>query len=503
LKKLVELIGSLEKNEKRYFKRYANMYSGNKQAREFMVLYEIIDGHDEKKNKTIKDKIKDAKLKNPAAIGTYLYNTLLTALTDYHRKLSPELELLNNQQQFIILQKKGLYNQMYSLLKQMQKKVDKVESITYELTQLRYEYNLKISQNFLEKRADLYDEFHEKVIGKCKILLAQSQINLFNSEISKKVKKGYQFTAEETNRIIENEWFFKESLDDLQPNVVNSVYFSKMLLYFNQDPIDWDMFHETTMERFEFVVLKQPDKISMFNKIASIYNVTYSCFMTSNLKDLKNLQELFRSNKLSDKFHVQVQEIIGLLIELYLNIIDPEQSYSEGFLMDLYERYKGQNLQGPDHTNISIPFFEFGFFCAIVEYSIINKLFDKAETFLFEIDSFNSKDLNIKDRIRYCLLNLILVFQNPKNTDSIKSSEVRKFKYLIDQDASLEPMIFELYQFFSNLQKAYLKEDQLIVFQVMFKRLSKMDVRDVKKLNLLAFYEWVNFMVSSRETALK
>jgi len=247
LKKLVRLINSLEKNEKRYFKRYSGLYSGNKDEREFLVLYDIIDGHKEGQRHSLKEKVAKAKFKNANATAFYLYNIVLTALTDYHIKLSPELELLNFQEQYLILKKKGLHQDMFSLLKQMQKKIDKIESITYEFIQLKNEYTLLISQNLHSKQAELYDAYHQKVIEKCKILEAQAEINLYSSEITKKIKKGYKFSATETKDILQKNWFFKDNFVNQHYNVIACVNIIKIILYYNQAPVDWDNFHNITM----------------------------------------------------------------------------------------------------------------------------------------------------------------------------------------------------------------------------------------------------------------
>jgi len=490
MKKIINLVKSLEKNEKRYFKRYVGLYSENKVDRDFMVLYNIIENHSEGGKETMKEKIAKAEFKYPSATGSYLYNIILTALTDYHRKLSPEVELLNNQIQYFILKKKGLYSNMNSLIKQMNKKVEKIESITYELIQLRNNFRFEISQSLHARKDTLYDEYHHAIVEKCQILEKQAQINLFSSEVTKKIKSGYIYSQEETQHILTTNSFLSDSLENQHPNVVACVNFTKMKLFYNQDPIDWENFHKTTMEHFDFVIIKRPEKVSLFNKIAAVYNAIYSSHLTDNFEDLEYLIKLLKAEKLSENFELDVQQLLLKIAYIYSEMQQPMSSDPELFVKNILS-----GMIVPVDGQVSIPFYEFGFKCVLISYCIDNNLFIPANELLIDVDSYNCNKLNIKDRIRFNILKMIYTFHegNPK----LQTSNTRGFKYLIEKDESLDPIIFEVYQFFMKLSNAH-PNDHSLHFQVIQNKLKKYDPRKLKKMNLMSFQKWVKAIVESK-----
>jgi len=486
LKKLVRLINSLEKNEKRYFKRYSGLYSGNKDEREFLVLYDIIDGHKEGQRHSLKEKVAKAKFKNANATAFYLYNIVLTALTDYHRKLSPELELLNFQEQYLILKKKGLHQDMFSLLKQMQKKIDKIESITYEFIQLKNEYTLLISQNLHSKQAELYDAYHQKVIEKCKILEAQAEINLYSSEITKKIKKGYKFSATETKDILQKNWFFKDNFVNQHYNVIACVNIIKIILYYNQAPVDWDNFHNITMEHFRFITKENPEKTPVFNKLAAIYNAILSSFITKNIPDLENLLQSIKPIVISDENDI---DILAKTAKIFIQMSTDDPKNPIDFF-NLIAADLETDIEDNSDGDSSMRFYKFRYGCTLMSYCIINKLYKEAEGIAYRLDNFSDKSLNITDRIKFYLLKLIIVFEN--NNESLQVSTVRGYKYIIDKDESLDPILLDIYKFFNQFTIIYDLNEKEVLKDKMKKYFNNIDIRILKKLDAYPLKAWIN-----------
>ena len=489
MKKLVRLINSLEKNEKRYFKRYSGLYSGNKDEREFLVLYDIIDGHKEGQRQSLKEKIAKAKFKNANATAFYLYNIVLTALTDYHRKLSPELELLNFQEQYLILQKKGLHQDMFSLLKQMQKKIEKIDSVIYEFIQLKNEYALILGQNLHSKQSELYNEYNQKIIEKSKIIEAQARINLYNSEITQKVKKGYKFTTDEVEDILEKKWFLNDNLANQHYNVISCVNIIKIILYYNQDPVDWDNFHKTTIEHFQFMIGGNPGKTSIFNKLAAIYNAILSSFITKNISDLENLLSFLQSNKstvISDENNI---EILFNMAKVYVQISTDDSKPPMDFFKTIAAKLE-TDLEDNSAGNSLMRFYKFRYGCTLMSYCIMKKLYKEAEEISYKLDNFSDKNLNLTDRIKFYLQKLIIVFQN--DNESLQLSTVRGYKYIIDKDESLDPILLDIYKFFNQLTVIYDSNEKMSLKDKMKKYIDKIDIRILKKLDVYTLQAWIN-----------
>ena len=106
---LFELIESLTKAEKRYFKISANRY-GNKASTVFLDVFDLISKQKVKNDADIAKALKSKISPNQLAVTkSNLYEAILSSLADQHKKKS--IDVSERLSQVSVLKKKGLLNQ--------------------------------------------------------------------------------------------------------------------------------------------------------------------------------------------------------------------------------------------------------------------------------------------------------------------------------------------------------------------------------------------------------
>lgn len=146
-----QLIRSMTKNEKRYFRLEVSKYGGS-DKNDYLKLYDCIDGREDYDEADVKASLRDEKLvKRFSAIKNYLYNILLQTLTNYHAERNSTALLCNLLQQIDILFGRGLYKQSYKLLQKAQKIAAEYQRTPFKLILVDWE----------QRFADLEEKFNK------------------------------------------------------------------------------------------------------------------------------------------------------------------------------------------------------------------------------------------------------------------------------------------------------------------------------------------------------
>jgi hypothetical protein len=133
---LFELIKSLNKSEKRYFK----LYFSSRENVNYITLFNEIESREAYDEKAIKEKFKDEKFtKQLTFTKNYLYNSIINSLISYNRSKSTETQLTGLVIKLRILFKKGLYRQYFKAIKKYKAKAWEYEKfyILLEITRLQ------------------------------------------------------------------------------------------------------------------------------------------------------------------------------------------------------------------------------------------------------------------------------------------------------------------------------------------------------------------------------
>lgn len=139
------LIKSLTPAEKRYFKRFSTIYSGNKDNN-YLRLFEVINKQKEYDEEAIKRKFKkEAFIKQLTFTKNTLNNKILKSLRSFHeggKNTTIPFQLREALDEIMFLFEKGLFNQLGKNLKRAKKTAYKYEAFTDLLKLLDWETKL-------------------------------------------------------------------------------------------------------------------------------------------------------------------------------------------------------------------------------------------------------------------------------------------------------------------------------------------------------------------------
>lgn len=126
LEKLNRLINNLSRNEKRYFKQYANIYSPQKQQ-DYLVLFDIISQQKEFNLEKVKLFIREKGIANISIKSKYLYNSILEALSNFNKKHYSNTQLSDKIFQATLLTDRGLIVEALDLVRTIKEKAKTLE----------------------------------------------------------------------------------------------------------------------------------------------------------------------------------------------------------------------------------------------------------------------------------------------------------------------------------------------------------------------------------------
>ena len=166
-KHLFQLIKTLSKQEKRYFKLYTSRYSKAKDNN-YRRLFEVIDRQKIYDEAAIKQVFAGEKfVKQFHVTKNYLYHLILEALQAYNGEATVNHQIQEAFDKSQILYEKGLYRQTLKLLKKAEKLAETYEKFDWLLKiykQLKLLYIRKLKVNEHEYYTQFYLQLEQKVM---------------------------------------------------------------------------------------------------------------------------------------------------------------------------------------------------------------------------------------------------------------------------------------------------------------------------------------------------
>ena len=137
---LFNLIKSMKKSEKRYFRLYVS--SEDHSARKFIRLFDLIDKqnkYDEKKILQSDDLINPKQISN---LKAHLYKKVLQSIRQYNQASVLDIQIREMIDHAQILFNRSLYDQCASVLKKAKKQAHKIDNLELQLEILKWEKNV-------------------------------------------------------------------------------------------------------------------------------------------------------------------------------------------------------------------------------------------------------------------------------------------------------------------------------------------------------------------------
>lgn len=199
------LIKSLNKNEKRYFKRFAQR-STDKKDQDYLMLFNVIE-----KQKVFNESIlkKSVLAKHLPGLKNYLYNVILKSLDENHSEKSIDVTLRKFMSYIEILYEKGLYDLSLKFLYDAKEKACKFERYHITLLLLRIEIKILQTTLYLKEIEKKSDEFLKEEKNILKVI---DNINEFSHLYS----KLYSYFRQSGSKSVSNDEVFAEKINLIQ-----------------------------------------------------------------------------------------------------------------------------------------------------------------------------------------------------------------------------------------------------------------------------------------------
>ncbi len=265
---LFQLIKSLTKPEKRYFKLYSSRHTiGDKNN--YQILFDAIDKQSEYNEDAIKAKFeKEAFIKKFSIAKSRLYDAILRSLDAYHANSSIDAQLKRLLHCSEILYKKTLYSQSFKTLRSAKKLAYKYEKHTTLLEIFMWEKMLIEKDNYTE----IDEENLKQIINDDRIAL--QKISHFNEYWNIKSRLFYILNKKGKARTQEELEEFKEIIDNtLLKSEDKAQYYETKYLYYHIYSAyyfgigDYSKSYKNLIKNVELI----EDNIEMFKEEPNVY----------------------------------------------------------------------------------------------------------------------------------------------------------------------------------------------------------------------------------------
>lgn len=221
-KKLFDLVKSLSKVEKSYFKKFAILNNKNAKS-SYLQLFIILDKQDKYDKNAIEESLPDAISKNLPSLKHYLYQVILKSLRNFYQHNKVSIEVDNHILNVRILFEKGLYEQCFSLIARVKKIVLQYEFYIdyYRLLELERIITAD-SFNTYKSQLPLFEE-EEKTL---QYLRSSFEYRKLSSKTFSFVDEKFQFNKDNEKSAFEN-----NLLSDIN---LTKTFYDKQNYYFSK-----------------------------------------------------------------------------------------------------------------------------------------------------------------------------------------------------------------------------------------------------------------------------
>lgn len=191
---LFELIKSLNRTEKGYFKKYSRINELNSQSN-YLLLFDAIDNQEKYDEKILLKKFEKSKtfVKQFPVTKNYLNEKILIALDSYHHSICSEAQKLLHSAE--ILFKKAHYDQSLRILHKAKKIVTREELTSYLLEIHHWEYNIAIEKHDMLLADKINREWKQS------ILLCQN-VQTYRDLFTKMLSLFFEYGRTKNKRIL-------------------------------------------------------------------------------------------------------------------------------------------------------------------------------------------------------------------------------------------------------------------------------------------------------------
>jgi len=331
--KLILLINSLSKAEKRSFRLYVNRNSGAAESK-FVKLFNHLDkaGHFEESKVLMQ--ITDIKKSQLSNIKANLYKQILTCLRLIERAKIGEIQVREQIDFAKILYEKGLYQSCLELLDKAKKQALEINFETLALSILYFEKRIE-SQHVtgsMAEKADALTNQSDNLLQEISITNQLSNLSLLL--FGRYLRYGYVKNEQDFNDL---KTFFQRNLpSDVDPQTLS--FFQKLYLYqsyvwysnMSQDFAACFKYAQKWVDLFDEEELQKTNAATIY--IKGLHNLLNALFMSGKRERYNGAYEKYKAFQIDKVPYVTRNEISNYKLFLYthqLNQMLINGSYGE------------------------------------------------------------------------------------------------------------------------------------------------------------------------------
>lgn len=490
---LFQLIRSLSRTEKRYFKVFASQHVIGTENN-YIKLFDAIEKQKEYDEEQIKVIFKgEAFVKHLAPQKVYLYNLILKSLELYHSSIESDLRSAVNQVK--ILYDKGLYTQCEKRIARVKKTAEKYEKFPALFDLLRWEGQLAYAHLYAGKSVEdvekIYDELTNHlqtytIIVACVSLSAKIEIarkkmgSLRTDEEKAKYEALLKSSLELEEKKItsfEGKAYYYQGMfaDSFFRKKFNKApeYLEKALVLMEENPHrvdDYPRFYASTLQNL--YVLKR--NLNQYDEAFSLIK---------KMRALRFKQAALNEEYASQSDHMEMMFYIATgQYEEGMKIM--KRMEKEKYHQDVFHKNREHEINF--YYNSAI--IQFG----VGDYTTCNKTLNKI---------IMNEDWDLRSDL-HCFSRIIALISNyeRKRNDLIEYSFKNIYKFLLKRNRiyKLEKILLDYIR--TQLQKAETKRQQIDVFRNLkkeFEQLEK-DPNEKRALSYFPFIPWLDSKIEGR-----
>jgi len=319
---LIQLVHSLSKGEKRFFRLYVNRTNPN-DDKLFMQLFDVIDKMKQYDEKKVLEKIPKIKKSQISNLKAHLYKQLLISLRQQQRNSRIDIELRENLDYAKILYEKGLYKSSLQILDRAKKIAFDKKLYSDALPIIEFEKHIE-SQYVT---GSMYPKA-QQITKETELLL--SNLNLRNRLSNLSISLyglylQYGFVKEERDHhFITN--YFQTHLPDVVVEKLD--FYEKMYLYqsyiwyhhMSQDFLNFYKYAQKWADLFTEYPEMVKQETSLYLK--SLHNLLTACFIAQRLDKFDPVFETYIKIADCEKALVSQNEFSNYFLYKYIHSIN-------------------------------------------------------------------------------------------------------------------------------------------------------------------------------------
>lgn len=479
---LFELVKSMSKNEKRYFRMYTAMQKGSKS---YIRLFEVLDKQKVHNENEIKNEFESPGIRGQLAFNKhYLYNLIIRSLVSFNQKNSPDIKIQSMISECKILFDKALYRKYF-------RKIEEAKKAALEYERYGYLAQLIDMEKFIIRKEELQSEKTKSLYKEANSALMNMKHIFDNSSIASQLMVAYR--SHGLSRGIEQDNVIEQLLnssDLIAPELTESYRvkesFYRVMEIKALSRAEYGKMLDALEKRLEMVnkAPKAFENLIIDHKNDILYSLIDTCLLLNKPDDAGHYLEQLEGYGTGSAAVNSDNSIISAYAKFRIYLKRNEVSKAEKMipvLENILIRFKDRILLD----------FELGIMFGIISCLILTGNYPEALKMLNRLSAHPLIEKR-KDFESYLKILSLIVHYEMKNFSLLKHLLISTYRYLYKREKlfRLEQLIIE---FIRKLPGVKNEHDLEFMFRKYTKRLRTLS-RDKYERNAFEYFDYLKWI---------